>query len=156
MLHSRPRRRTPGTVARCLLAGVVAGTVVLTGVAPAAAVPTPPPPPNPTDEQIGQAQSAQDAAAAEVGRIAALVAQAESQLEGYAVQAEAAGAAYLAAEEALLQAQAVPDQAAASLHAAADAVAAAQGRIGSFARDSYMNGSTLTTTAALLDSDGPA
>ena len=47
MLHSRPRRRTPGTVTRCLLAGVVAGTVVLTGVAPAAAVPTPPP--NPTD-----------------------------------------------------------------------------------------------------------
>ena len=98
MLQSRPRRRTTRTAAapvhrsrtrrgvvRSLLAGVVAGTVVLTGAAPASAAPEPPP--NPTDEQIGQAQSAQDAAAAEVGRIAALVAQAQSQLEGYAVQA---------------------------------------------------------------------
>ncbi len=156
MLHSRPRRRTPGTVARCLLVGVVAGTVVLTGVAPAAAVPTPPPPPNPTDEQNGQAQSAQDAAAAEVGRISALVAQAQSQLEGYAVQAEAAGAAYLAAEEALLEAQAEAERTAAELQAATEAVDAAMARIAGFSRDSYMSGNTLSTAAALLDAEGPS
>ncbi|MGY1680687.1 M23 family metallopeptidase [Geodermatophilus sp. SYSU D01176] len=140
---------------RCLLAGVVAGTVVLTGVSPATAAPTPPPP-NPTDEQIGQAQSAQDAAAAEVGRIAALVAQAESQLEGYAVQAEAAGAAYLAAEEALLQAQAEAERTAAELQAATEAVDASLARIAGFSRDSYMNGTTLSTAAVLLDAEGPA
>jgi murein DD-endopeptidase MepM/ murein hydrolase activator NlpD len=141
-------------VVRSLLAGVVAGTVVLTAAAPANAAPEPPP--NPTDEQIGQAQSAQDAAAAEVGRIAALVAQAQSQLEGYAVQAEAAGAAYLAAEEALLQAQAEAERTALELEAATAAVEASLGRIAGFSRDSYMSGNTLSTAAALLDADGPA
>jgi murein DD-endopeptidase MepM/ murein hydrolase activator NlpD len=140
---------------RSLLVGVVAGTVVLTGVAPAGAAPTTPPP-NPSDEQIGQAQSAQDAAAAEVGRISALVAQAQSQLEGYAVQAEAAGAAYLAAEEALLEAQAEAERTAAELQAATEAVDAAMARIAGFSRDSYMSGNTLSTAAALLDAEGPA
>ena len=166
MPHSRPRRRTSGTatvrahrsrpgIVRSLLVGVVAGTVVLTGVAPAGAAPTTPPP-NPSDEQIGQAQSAQDAAAAEVGRISALVAQAQSQLEGYAVQAEAAGAAYLAAEEALLEAQAEAERTAAELQAATEAVDAAMARIAGFSRDSYMSGNTLSTAAALLDAEGPA
>jgi murein DD-endopeptidase MepM/ murein hydrolase activator NlpD len=166
MLHSRPRRRTSGPAAapahrsragigRSLLAGVVAGTVVLTGAAPAAAAPSPPPP-NPTDEQIGQAQTAQEAAAAEVGRIAALVAQAESELEGYAVQAEAAGAAYLAAEEALLEAQAEAERTAAELQAATEAVDASLARIAGFSRDSYMNGTALSTAAVLLDAEGPA
>ncbi|WP_448617226.1 M23 family metallopeptidase [Geodermatophilus sp. URMC 65] len=166
MPHSRPRRRTSGTatvrahrsrpgIVRSLLVGVVAGTVVLTGAAPAGAAPTPPPP-NPSDEQIGQAQSAQDAAAAEVGRISALVAQAQSQLEGYAVQAEAAGAAYLAAEEALLEAQTEAERTAAELQAATEAVDAAMARIAGFSRDSYMSGNTLSTAAALLDAEGPA
>jgi murein DD-endopeptidase MepM/ murein hydrolase activator NlpD len=166
MPHSRPRQRTSGTTAvpahrsragivRSLLVGVVAGTVVLTAAAPAGAAPTPPPP-NPSDEQIGQAQSAQDAAAAEVGRIGALVAQAQSQLEGYAVQAEAAGAAYLAAEEALLEAQAEAERTAAELQAATEAVDAAMARIAGFSRDSYMSGNTLSTAAALLDAEGPA
>ena len=164
MPHSRLRRRTSGTAAvpvprrhagwvRSLLAGVVAGTVVLTGAAPASAAPEPP---NPTDEQLGQAQSAQDAAAAEVGRIAALVAQAESQLEGYAVQAEAAGAAYLAAEEALAQAQAEAARTALELQTATEAVNASLGRIADFSRDSYMSGNTLSSAAVLLDAEGPA
>ena len=87
--------------ARCgpLLVGVLAGAVLVGTAAPALAVP--PPPPNPTDGQLGAAQSEQDAAAAEVGRIAGLVAAAEAELERVGVQAEAAGTAYLAAEEAL-------------------------------------------------------
>ncbi|MGY1823826.1 M23 family metallopeptidase [Geodermatophilus sp. SYSU D00079] len=130
------------------------GAVLLGTAAPAGAVPAPPP--NPTDTELGQAQSAQDAAAAEVGRIAALVAAAEGELERYAVQAEAAGAAYLAAEEALAQAQAAAERTAAELQAAADAVAAATARIAGFSRDSYMNGSTLSTASVLLDAEGPA
>ncbi|TFV60194.1 M23 family peptidase, partial [Geodermatophilus sp. DF01-2] len=166
MLHSRPRRRAPETspvgahrsrtragVVRSLLVGVVTGAVVLTGVGPAGAAPAPP---NPTDEEIGHARSAQDAAAAEVGRIAALVAQAESELERYAVQAEAAGAAYLAAEEALALAQAEAARTAAQLQAAAVAVDAATARIAGFSRDSYMSGNTLSTAAVLLDAEGPA
>jgi murein DD-endopeptidase MepM/ murein hydrolase activator NlpD len=138
---------------RSLLAGVVTAAVVLTGATPASAEPEPP---NPSDEQIGQAQTAQDAAAAEVGRIGALVAQAESELERYAVQAEAAGAAYLAAEEALAQAQAEAARTALELEAAVAAVDAAMARIAGFSRDSYMSGNTLSTAAALLDAEGPA
>ncbi|MGY1771362.1 M23 family metallopeptidase [Blastococcus sp. SYSU D00813] len=160
MLHGHARRRTPATRTsagrrprglRVALAGALAAVALLVTAGPALAVPV-----NPTDEQIADARAAQDAAAAEVGRIAALVAGAEAELERMTVQAEAAGTAYMAAEEALQLAQAAADEAAAQLQAAADAVAAARARIGTFARDSYMNGSQLTTTRALLDAEGPA
>ncbi|WP_092202217.1 M23 family metallopeptidase [Blastococcus tunisiensis] len=120
---------------------------------PASAVPAPPP--NPSDSQLGAARAEQDAAAAEVGRIAALVAGAEAELEKVGVLAEAAGTAYLQAEEALLQAQEAADRTAAELQVAADAVTASQARIATFSRDSYMKGAQLSTTAALLDSAGP-
>jgi murein DD-endopeptidase MepM/ murein hydrolase activator NlpD len=139
---------------RTLLAGALTAAVLLGSAAPAGAAPEPPP--NPTDTQLGEAQSAQDAAAAEVGRIAALVAEAEAELERYAVQSEAAGAAYLAAEEALVEAQAEADRTAVELQAAVDAVAGATARIAGFSRDSYMSGSTLSTAAVLLDAEGPA
>lgn len=139
---------------RTLLVAVVTCAVLLGSAGPASAAPAPPPP-NPTDTQLGAARAAQDAAAAEVGRIAALVAGAQAELERVGVLAEAAGTAYLLAEEALLQAQGRADQAAAELQVAADAVAASEARIATFSRDSYMKGPQLSTTAALLDSAGP-
>ncbi|WP_336031530.1 M23 family metallopeptidase [Geodermatophilus sp. FMUSA9-8] len=135
------------------MVGVLAGALLLGAPAPTTAAP--PPPPNPSDAEIGAARSAQDAAAAEVGRIAALVATAEGELERATVQAEAAGAAYLAAEEALQAAQDIAAQTAAQLQAATEAIDAATSRLGTFARRSYMTGSTLTTASALLDSAGP-
>ncbi|MGY1651206.1 M23 family metallopeptidase [Geodermatophilus sp. SYSU D01119] len=161
MLQCRSGRRPPGRAGararrrglRVALAGLLTGAVLVGGAGPALAVP--PPPPNPTDGQLADARAAQDAAAAEVGRLQAEVALAQTELDRLAVQAEAAGVAYEAAEEALALAQAAADQAAADLRAAADAVEAAIGRIGGFARDSYVNGATLTTAAALLDSAGP-
>ena len=138
---------------RTALVGVVAGAALIGGGMPAYAAP--PPPPNPTDGQIGAAQAEREAAAAEVGRIRGLVASAESDLERVGVQAEAAGTAYEAAEEALQEAQSVAERTAAELEAAADGVAAARERIGSFSRDTYMNGSSMTGSAALLDSQGP-
>ncbi|MGY1711646.1 M23 family metallopeptidase [Geodermatophilus sp. SYSU D00758] len=151
----RRRHRSAGRTraARGLLAGLVAGALLLVAAGPAGAAPAPPP--NPTDGEIGAAQSAQDAAAAEVGRIAAEVAAAESELERLGVQAEAAGAAYLAAEEALLQAQAEAERTASALQEAAAAVDAALSRIAGFSRDSYMNGSVLSTASVLLDAEGP-
>jgi murein DD-endopeptidase MepM/ murein hydrolase activator NlpD len=143
----RPQRTR--TIRRLLVA-LVAG-VVVAGAAPAAAAP----PTNPTDEQIEGARSAKDEAAAEVGRITALVADAEAELQRLSYQAEAAGAAYLQAEEALAQAQAAADETAARLAAAERRVDAAQRRIGDFSRDSYMNGSTLASPSALLDAAGP-
>jgi murein DD-endopeptidase MepM/ murein hydrolase activator NlpD len=142
-----------GRPLRVALVGVVAGAALVGAATPALAAP--PPPPNPTDSQIGAAKSQQDAAAAEVGRIAGLVAAAESELERVGVQAEAAGTAYLLAEESLHQAQARAEQTAAELQTAAAAVAAAEARIALFSRDSYMNGGSLTSSAALLDSAGP-
>jgi murein DD-endopeptidase MepM/ murein hydrolase activator NlpD len=132
-----------------VLATVVAGAVVLSGGTALAA------PENPTDQQLGDARAAQDAAAAEVGRIAGLVAAAESQLEQVQVQAEAAGTAYLVAEEARVAAEAAAAQTAQDLQVAADAVGAAQLRIADFSRNTFMNGSPLTSEMALLDVDGP-
>src|SRR3954452_23502724 len=132
------------------VAALVAGALAVSGGGVALAAPE-----NPTDEQLGDARAAQDAAAAEVGRIAGLVAAAESQLEQVQVQAEAAGTAYLAAEEARLAAVAAAEQTARDLQAAADQVAASLVRIADFSRDSYMNGSALAGELALLDVEGP-
>src|SRR6476469_7274746 len=93
-----------------LRSAVVAGALaaaVLAAAGPAAARPAPPP--NPSDVQLGEAQTAQQAAAAEVGRLAGLVAGAEGQLEQYEVQAEAASNAQLVAEDALGRAEAAAD-----------------------------------------------
>src|SRR5688500_4575493 len=146
----RPRGRRP---LRTALVVVVASAGLVGTAAPAFAVP--PPPPNPTDAELGAAQSEQAAAAAEVGRILGLVAAAEAELERVGIQAEAAGTAYLIAEEALLNAQAAAEEAAGELAVAATAVAKAQDRIATFSRDSYINGASLTSSAALLDSEGP-
>jgi murein DD-endopeptidase MepM/ murein hydrolase activator NlpD len=145
---SAGRRRASRLLAGAL-AVVVAGAVLAGGGVAVAA------PENPTDQQLGDARAGQDAAAAEVGRIAGLVAAAEAQLEQVQVQAEAAGTAYLLAEEARVAAEAAADQAARELQAAADAVAAAQVRLADFSRDTFMNGSPLTSEMALLDADGP-
>ncbi|MSW64769.1 MAG: M23 family peptidase, partial [Actinobacteria bacterium] len=139
---------------RTTLVAVLASAVVVLGLAgPAAAAP--PAPGNPSDGEITAAQAAQDAAAAEVGRIAGLAAAAQAQLEQAQVQAESAGIAYEVAQEALAVAQAAADQTAAQLAAATAEVTAAQGRISVFSRDSYMDGTALTSTAALLDAAGP-
>jgi murein DD-endopeptidase MepM/ murein hydrolase activator NlpD len=151
MQHRRTSAgRLTGRSLRTALVGVLAAVALVSGAVPAGATPR-----NPSDEEIGAAQSEQEKAAAEVGRIAALVAGAEAELERVGVQAEAAGTAYLAAEEALLAAQAAAEQTAAELEAAQAAVVAAQARIADFSRDSYMNGSNLSASAALLDAEGP-
>ena len=148
--NRRPVGRRP---LRLAVVAAAAGALLVGTSAPALAVP--PPPANPSDSQLGDAAAQQQAAAAEVGRIAGLVAAAEAELERVGVQAEAAGVAYMIAEEALLQAQAAAEEAAAELKVAADAVSAAEARIALFSRDSYMNGGSLTSSAALLDSAGP-
>ncbi|MCU1607916.1 MAG: Peptidase [Modestobacter sp.] len=144
------RSRAPRPVTG-LLAALLTAVVLAAGAAPAAADPA-----NPSDGELADASTQQQAAAAEVGRIAALVAAAETRLEQVQVQAEAAGTAYLAAEEERQLAEAAAATAAAELQAAADAVGAAQARIADFSRDSFMNGSTLTSEMALLDVGGPA
>ncbi|MFQ1002003.1 peptidoglycan DD-metalloendopeptidase family protein [Modestobacter sp. SSW1-42] len=145
----RASRWRTRTVSGGLAAALALTTVLTAGTAWAEPV-------NPSDEQLDGAQAAQAAAVAEVDRITALVADAQARLEQVQVQAEAAGTAYLAAEEARQLAEAAAQQTARDLEAAAEAVAAAQARIADFSRDTYMNGSELTSEMALLDVDGPA
>src|SRR5690349_15705775 len=141
-ISRRPGSSRPaaGRPLRALLAGAVTAVVLVGTASPALASP---PPPNPTDSQLGDAKSQQDAAAAEVGRIAGLVATAEAELEKVGVQAEAAGTAYEQAQEALQEAQDRAAKTAADLQAASDAVGAAEARIATFSHDNYMNGSNL-------------
>jgi murein DD-endopeptidase MepM/ murein hydrolase activator NlpD len=152
---TRPGTRRPiaGRPMRTALVGALVGVALLGSASPAYAVP--PPPPNPSDSELGSAQAQQEAAAAEVGRIHGLVAAAEAELQRVGDLAEAAGTAYMAAEEALHLAQIAAEQTAAELRAAAEAVAASEARIAMFSRDSYMNGGSLTSSAALLDAEGP-
>ena len=89
---ARTHRRT----VRAVLAGLLAGAVLIGTAGPALAVP--PPPPNPTDGEIAGAEATKEAAAAEVGRLQAEVALAQTELERLGLQAEAAGTAYMAAE----------------------------------------------------------
>jgi murein DD-endopeptidase MepM/ murein hydrolase activator NlpD len=145
ILRRRSRLRTG------LLAALLAGAVTAAGGGVALAVPE-----NPSDEQLGSARAAQDAAAAEVGRLAGLVAAAEAALEQAQVQAEAAGTAYLAAEEARQAADAAATQAAQALQQAADAVAAAQVRIADFSRESFIDRPAMARQLSLLDAEGPA
>ena len=133
------------------LAALLAGAVLTLSPAPASAEPV-----NPSDGELDQAAATRQAAAAEVDRIAGLVAEAESQLERVQVQAEAAGTAYLAAEEERQLAEEAAAVAARDLQLAVEAVTASESRIRDFSRDSYMNGSALTSELALLDVDGPA
>jgi murein DD-endopeptidase MepM/ murein hydrolase activator NlpD len=158
MSHRRPSRpatvrrgiRRARTPLRTALVAVVAGAVLVTAAGPAVAAPH-----NPTDGQLDAAQSQQAAAAAEVGRIRALIAQSGAQLERVQVQAEAAGTAYEIAGEELAQAQQQADRAAVALRVAGQAVSAAEARISTFSRDSYMNGGSMSRESALLDSAGP-
>jgi murein DD-endopeptidase MepM/ murein hydrolase activator NlpD len=160
MSQRRPSGRPSAYRRRCravrsaLAAAVVVVGVLVAAAGPALAAPAAPPP-NPTDQQLGQAATTVQQASAEVGRLSGLVGQAESDLEKVAVQAEAAGQAYDAAQHALEQAQAAAEQARTQLAAATAAVGQSQARIADFSHDSYINGGSLTSVAALLDAKGP-
>jgi murein DD-endopeptidase MepM/ murein hydrolase activator NlpD len=54
-----------------------------------------------------------------------------------------------------MMAQAAAEQTAAELRLAAEAVAASEARLARFSRDTYMNGGSFSSSAALLDAEGP-
>jgi murein DD-endopeptidase MepM/ murein hydrolase activator NlpD len=145
------RARRHRTLRAALAGAVVAGVLAATGTPALAA----PPPRNPTDGQLSGAATAVRQTSAEVGRLSGLVAAAEADMEKVSVRAEAAGQAYDAAEAALAEAQTEVERAATGLQQADAAVGAAQERIAVFSHDSYINGGSLTSAAALLDSRGP-
>ncbi|MCO7220424.1 peptidoglycan DD-metalloendopeptidase family protein [Klenkia sp. PcliD-1-E] len=114
-------------------------------------------PVNPSDADLTAARSAQDQAAAEVGRLTAMVATAESQLQQANVVAEAAADAQLVAEAELASAQQAADAADAELVRAASATAAAADRVNDVGRENYMRSAgELGVVAGLLDAGGPS
>ena len=142
--------RRPRSARLATLSAVTTALVTLVGQ-PAVAAPR-----NPSDAELAAAQSAQEAAAAEVGRIAGLVAAVQADLERVALEARAAADAELVAEAELERAQAEAASAAAELEAARVAVAEARSDVAALGRESYMRGSTLTATAAMVSAEGPA
>jgi murein DD-endopeptidase MepM/ murein hydrolase activator NlpD len=144
---SRPRRGAARRAAGLALAVVV---VSFGPVTAAQAVPA-----NPSDADLTAARSSQDAAAAEVGRLAALLSGAESDLERVMVQAEAVSEADRVAQGEL---EAAEDQAAATaaeLQAAQQAVTVARADVATVGRERYMSSGDLSGIAALISAAGP-
>jgi murein DD-endopeptidase MepM/ murein hydrolase activator NlpD len=119
--------------------------------APALAAPT-----DVTDDALTTAQSEQNAAAAEVGRLSALVSAAEADLERAGVVVEAANEGYRVAQGELEEAESAAAAASVALHAAEEAVRVAQADVEELGRASYMRSDSINGLAALLDADGPA
>jgi murein DD-endopeptidase MepM/ murein hydrolase activator NlpD len=139
-LRNRTRRAT-------LVAGLVAGAFFTAPTAAAA----------PGDSgTVAGAQSAHDAAAAEVAAIAARVAAAEEALHRMTIEAEAASGEALSAQAALTDAQAEAQATADELAVVRTAVVDTQDEVSTIGREAYMGGEdTFGDVALLLDADNP-
>lgn len=131
--------------------GSIAGALLVLSAQPALAAPG-----NPSDAEIAAAQSAQGTAAADVGRIAGLVAAAEAELERVTLEAQAAADAQLVTQAALERAQTAATAAQAELLTARAEADDARADVATLGRESYMRGATLTGVAAMMNADGPA
>jgi cell wall-associated NlpC family hydrolase len=150
--QATPQRRAGTRFAR-RLAGVVATAAVCLVLAPGTALATPT---NPSDTQISQAQQAQATAAEQVGALSAALADAQAQVDAARAQSAIALDAFEAKQAEYDAAQVAAEQAAAAAQQARDDLAAARADLASFARQSYVQGSTSPTLEALMTADGPA
>ena len=140
----RTARRAVGVGA--IVAAIVGGSQ---GIAAAT-------PQYPTNAQIDAAASAKDAAARQVDAINAQLATAQASVDA-AHAASAIALDHFQAKEALYEtAQAAAQTAQAAAQKAAAALGDARKQVASFARLSYMQGSTDPGFAALMSADGPA
>lgn len=113
-------------------------------------------PHDPGDAAITAAQQAKNRKAADVGRLTALVAQADGDARRAQDRAELAVERYNKAVVDLGTATAKASAAKAQVTKSAKAVDAARADFAKFARGSYMQGSTVgSATAALLDANSP-
>jgi cell wall-associated NlpC family hydrolase len=135
------------------LAGVVATAAVCLVAVPgvAGAAPT-----NPSDAQLTQAQQAQAAAAGQVGAISAALAAAQASLDAARAESAIALDTFQGKQADYEAAQAAAVTATATAQRARDDLAAARAAIASFARRSYVQGSTSPSLEALMTANGPA
>jgi cell wall-associated NlpC family hydrolase len=139
------------TARRAVGVGAIVAAIVGGSQGIAAATPT-----RPTDSQIAAAASAKAAAAQQVGAITAQLATAQASVDAaHAASAialdhfQAKQALYETAHAAALTAQATAQRAVKNL-------GVARGQVASFARLTYIQGSTSPGFVALMSSDGPA
>ena len=110
----------------------------------------------PSDAQLGVAQQAADAAAAEVGQLLGRLGTAQQAVDAAHVRAAAALGEYSGVLANYQAAQAAADRASAAAMSAEQDLTAARADVATFARSSYMLGSTSPVMHALLSSAGPA
>lgn len=149
-----PDRKTRCAASRAL--GLFATAVVCAAVVgPGAAAATPSPPPNPTDSQLGSAQSAKDAYAAQVGRVGGRIAliQARIQkLDGVAQLAEQKLALALQHEQ---RARAAAVAAQAQVSSARRTVDAAHRKFVIYVQANYTDGNAAGNVGGLLAARDP-
>lgn len=152
--------KPPGSLARSVLAMVIAA-LVLAG-APGTGTAVPPAPPNPSDDELEAGRAGVQGAAREVGVLASRVAEAGAELD--AAQAELART-FESATRALQDrdaarvvaaaAQAVAESRRAKADAAGAEVRNAQQDLDEFAAASYRQGSVIGSVSGFLGSDDP-
>jgi hypothetical protein len=111
---------------------------------------------DPTDPQVGAAQQAVEATATDVARILTKIGAAQAAVTSAQAEAAAARKAYERELANHRAAQAAASNAQATAQRAQHELAGARGDVASFARSSYMDGSTSPVLRALLTADGPA
>lgn len=147
-----PGRRAAARLARSA-AGIAVAATLCVGAVPgvAAASPT-----EPTDAEIGAAQQAEDAAAEQVGVLAAGLATAQAQLDAARAESAIALDGFQATQAEYEAAQATAEAATAEARQADAALADSRAQVAEFARSSYVQGSTSPGLAAVLSAAGPA
>jgi multidrug efflux pump subunit AcrA (membrane-fusion protein) len=138
-------------VGRLAIVGFAAAIGLGLGSGAASAAPS-----NPSDGELSAAQQAANDAAAQVGQMLEQLGEAQSAVDSARAQAAAARGRYEGALASYQTAQAAADQAQAAAVSAQQDLSVARADIASFARSSYMLGSTSPHMRALFTSDGPA
>ncbi|MCW2538646.1 MAG: NlpC/P60 family protein [Frankiales bacterium] len=127
--------------------------LVLTCGAPVSAAPKPPP--NPSNQQLSAAQAAKNNMAAQVGRLSALLAQAQNQLAQLTYKKELAEQKWAQAVFALDQAKAQAIAAQQAVVAAQTQITAAQASLKNFVRNSYIQPNATSGATSLLTATDP-
>ena len=147
-----PQHRAGTRLAR-RASGVAVAAALFLAVTPGTASARPV---NPSDAQISSAQATQTAAEQAVGAITAELATAQSAVSDAQARSAIALDVFEGKQADYDAARTAADAAAAAAEKADDELAGARADLASFARESYMQGSTDPSLVALTTADGPA
>jgi peptidoglycan DL-endopeptidase RipA len=139
-------------IAALATAGTAASLLI---AVPAIAAAAPTPPPNPTNQQLSAAQRAQNAVAAEVGKLGGEIARKQEELDQARGRAEQAEQKYANAISKLRDAQESATKAQAGRKAAQHNVDTAHAKFVEYVQASYMSGDVEGTAGTLLTADNP-